>query len=244
MKKMLLLQTIAALSFANFAFADTGARYVLTVSNGSSMPISPAAVFVKSGSDASTAIGIHATTGLIALCQTGNPSQRTTELKSDMAIKNVTQTMGPVLPGESASVEVDVDNIQQQSIQFEAMYGKSKDACAVTSFSSHSLIALKQHITNEVVQKDNAILTGAFTEPVMPQGISYLDGSFCTNAKDAISCLRALSVTNPMPGKIKYFAGYFPSLITALEMKYGAADVQTLLFPTSGAVQFKLKLKH
>jgi hypothetical protein len=43
---------------------------------------------------------------------------------------------------------------------------------------------------------------------------------------------------------VRLFAGYFPSLITALEMKYGAADVQTLLFPTSGAIQLKLKLKH
>lgn len=247
MKKILMIQALVLLAFANAATAATAqtvTRYVLTITNGSSMPISPAAVFTKPGSDASAAIGARATTGLIALCQTGNPAQRITELRADSSIKNAVQTMGPVLPGASLSIEIDVNTIQQQSIQFEAMYGKTKDACAVTSFSSHSLVALKQHSTSEVIQKDNAILTGAFTEPVMPQGMTYLDGAFCASSKDAVSCLRELSLTQPTPGKIKFFAGYLPSLVTALELKYGVADVQTLLFPSSGAVQFKLQLKH
>lgn len=244
MIKLLLIQTLLTLAFVNTATAQSTAKYVLTITNGSSMPISPAAIFTKNGNAASAEIGSRATAGLTALCQTGNPAQRASELRMDSTVKSVNQTMGPVLPGESLSVEVEVNNIQLQSIQFEAMYGKSKDACAVTSFSSHSLAALKQHITSEVIQKDNAILTGVFSEPVMPQGMSYLENSFCANAKDAVACLRELSVNNSVPGKIKFFAGYLPSLVTALEMKYGSADVQTLLFPASGAVQFKLQLKH
>ncbi len=244
MKKNFLVQTLMILIFTSTAFSQSATRYVLTITNGSSMPISPAAVFTKPGFDASAAIGARATAGLIALCQTGNPAQRITELRADNTVKNAIQTMGPILPGASAAIEIDVNDIQQQSIQFEAMYGKSKDACAVTSFSSHSLFALKQHIANEVIQKDNAILTGAFTDPALPQGMTYLDSALCANAKDALSCLRELSVLQTMPGKIKFFVGYLPSLITALEMKYGAADIQTLLFPTSGAVQFKLQLKH
>lgn len=246
MKQIFLLQATMALclSIAATANAQSTTKYELTITNGSQMPISPAAIYTKSGSESAVPVGSMPTMGFVQLCQTGNVATRIGELKMDSSVKFVTQTNSPILPGESRAVEVEVMNPQQQSIHLETMYGKSKDACGVGSLNSHSLVALKQHVTTEVIQKDNVLLTGAFADPVLPTGMTYLDPGVCPNAMNAISCLRELAVPSTGKAQVRFFAGYFPSLVTALEMKYGAADVQTLLFPTSGAIQLKLKLKH
>ncbi len=233
-----------ALSTAVDAGAQMSTKYELTITNGSQMPISPATIYTRTGTEPAFAIGSIPTGGLIQLCQMGNVTSRLSELRADMSVKFVTQTSTPILPGESRAVEIEVSNPRGQSVHFETMYGKTKDVCGVGSFSSHSLTALKQHVTLEAVQKDNTILTGAFTDPALPKGMTYLDPSVCASAMDAVTCLRELAVPETRKAQIRFFAGYFPSLITALEMKYGAPEVQTLLFPASGAIQFKLVLKH
>jgi hypothetical protein len=246
MKSTILTRSIVALGaiLTSATYAHAGTKYELTITNGSQMPISPAAIYVKNGGEPFAAIGSAPSAGLIQLCQTGNPVTRVQELKANSNVKFVTETNGPILPGETKTVEVDVANPAAQSIHFETMYGKSKDACGVGTVNSHSLVALKQHATSEVLLKDNAVLTGAFTEPTLPAGMTYLEESVCSNAANAIACLRELS--NPVAGsaKVRFFSGYLPSLVSALETKFGAADVQTLLFPASGAIQIKLKLVH
>lgn len=244
MKTLLLTQALLSIGLSLPAVAQVSARYELTVTNGSQMPISPAVVYVKTGGESAAAVGTQPSRGFIQLCQTGNPAQRAVELRANSSVKFVNQTTAPVLPGESRVIEVSVADPKQQSLHIETMYGKSKDTCGVGSFNSHSLIALNQHVTTEVLQKDHVLVTGAFHEPVVPAGVNYPDPSFCENAMDAISCVRELATTQSAMARIRFSSGYFPSLVTALEMKYGAADVQTLLFPTSGAIQLKLKLKH
>lgn len=246
MKKNLLQQGTLALclSIATTAGAQSITKYEMTIKNGSQMPVSPGVFYSKTGSESAVAIGSAPTTGFVQLCQTGNVSVRLNELKLNSAVKFVNQTIDPILPGESRVVEIEVQNAQEQSIHFEAMYGKSKDACSVGSIGSHSLIALRQHVTSEVIQKDNVLLTGAFTEPAVPTGMTYLDPSICATTMNAVSCLRELSVANTAKKQVRFFAGYSPSLIMALETKFGASDTQTLNIPTSGAIQLSLKLKH
>lgn len=246
MKQIFLLHAtmVLCLSIAAAANAEATTKYELTITNSSQMPISPAAIYTKNGAESAAPVGSMPTVGFIQLCQTGNVMTRIGELKMDSSVKFVTQTNSPIMPGESRAVVIEVLNPQQQSVHLETMYGKSKDACGVGSINSHNLVALKQHVTTEVIQKDNTLLTGAFADPVLPAGMTYLDPSVCPAAMNAISCLRELAVPNTGKAQVRFFAGYFPSLITALEMKYGVADVQTLLFPTSGAIQLKLKLKH
>jgi hypothetical protein len=230
--------------FAVSANAQNANKYELTITNGADTPISPGVFYAKNGASPAAQVGEAPTVGFIQLCQTGNPATRLTELKADSAVQFADQTTAPILPGESRSVEVEVMNPQTQSIHLEVMYGKSKNVCGVASVNSHSLVALKEHVTQEYLGKDNTLLTGAFLDPALPTGSNYQDTNLCPDAVNAIACLRQLSVPNPESAKIRNFAGYFPSLLMALEVKFGAADLQTLLIPTSGAVQIKLKLKH
>lgn len=246
MKPLLLLQAtvVLCLSITATANAQTPVKYDLTITNGSLMPISPAVIYTKNGGGSATPVGTMPTTGFMQLCQTGNVATRLSELKMNSSVKFVTQTNAPIAPGETRAVEVEVLNPQQQSLHIETMYGKSKDACGIGSVNSHSLFALKQHVTAEIIENDDAVLTGAFVDPVLPPGMTYLDPSVCPAAMNAVSCLRELSAPNAGNARVRFFAGYFPSLISALETKYGSTDVQTLLLPTSGAIQFKIKLKH
>ncbi len=80
----------------------------------------------------------------------------------------------------------------------------------------------QQHITSEISGKDNVIQTGAFLDPALPMDDEANSGT----------------------GKIHFFNSYLPSLVSFLETKYGSADVLSLSLPTSGAIQFQLKLKH
>lgn len=238
------LLTALCLSAAIQAQAQDAATYILTITNGSLMPLSPGVVYVKNGNEPSAAIGSTPTSGFIQLCQMGLPAQRLTELKSDMTVSSAALTEGPILPGETRSLEVTVMNPSLQGIHLETMYGKSKDTCGVASVNSHSLVALKQHVTPDVIVKDNTTLTGAFNDPALPMGMLSPDQSVCPNSMNAISCLRELATPNMRAAKIRNFANYSPRVISALEMKYGSAEAQTLAFPASGAILLKLKLKH
>lgn len=235
----------SCLAVSATAYAQAIEKYELTITNGSQMPLSPAVIYVKGDGLSAAPVGSIPPIGFSQLCQTGNRIARMNELKLDASVKFVTETTTPILPGESRSIEVQVMNPRQQSIHLETMYGKTKDVCGVVSLNSHSLVALKHHVSSEIIQNDHPVLTGGFKEPVIPTGMVYPDvDELCPSAKDAVSCLRELSLPNRDQGKIRFFAGYFPSLINALEMKYGEFQVQSLLFPVSGAIQARLKLKH
>lgn len=235
MIRNLLLATTAAAVLP----ASAGVKYEITLTNGGSMPVSPAVVYAGAPVP-NTAPGQNPTAGFIRLCQTGNPADRAQEISNEGA-SHVVQTPGPILPGQSQTVEVEVKDPTKQSIHFEAMYGKSKDACASVTVGSHALVALKQHVAPEVLTRDSVLVTGAFTVPSLPAaGAAYA----CTSAADAVTCLRELSSQAMAVGKIRYFAGYLPSVVEFLEQKYGAAETDTLLIPNAGALQVRVKLKH
>lgn len=236
------LATLAVLLVTNAANASTA--YILTLTNGGPMPVSPAAIYVKAGQLPKAQIGSSPTTGFVQLCQTGNPSVRSMELDASPEVTFLTQTTAPILPGESKEIEVLVDDPQTQSIQIETMYGKTKDLCAVGSVGSHNLIALQQHVTGEYLGKDNVVGSGAFLDPSIPMGRNYLDMSVCQGQMDAVSCLRALSQRNAGSQKIRFFGSYLSSVEMLLENRYGAAETQSLILPASGAIQIQLKLKH
>ncbi len=224
------------------AFAAT--TYSLTITNGGVMPISPSVTYVKNGQLPLTQVGQAPAPGFIQLCQTGNNMTRVQEVQMNMDVTAHAETMGLIMPGETRTVEIDVQDPLKQSLQFEAMYGKSKDACAVATFNSHSLYALKQHVTADIFAKDNVVQTGAFTVPALPAGRTYLDADVCAMQADAVSCLRSLSMPMMSGAKVRFFSPYLSSVPMLLEVKYGAAAAQELNLTSSGAVQFDLKMKH
>ena len=89
MKNTLLVQATLALclSASGLATAQSATKYELTITNGSEMPISPAAIYVKTGSESAAPVGSQATAGFIKLCQSGNLATRLSELKADSSIK-------------------------------------------------------------------------------------------------------------------------------------------------------------
>ncbi|MGE0614511.1 MAG: spondin domain-containing protein [Bacteriovoracia bacterium] len=227
--------------------ATAATTYQLTVTNGSAMPISPAVVYVKDGAVAGAQIGATPTRGLVQLCQTGNPATRAEELGAEKSVKSVVRTDGPILPGQSRTVEVMLAAPERESVRFEAMYGKTKDVCATFNVSGHALQALKLHVTSELSGRDEAIQTGAFLSPMLPkEGYGEAEGGneACAKAADAVGCLRELAMAFGGAAKVNYFSGYLPSVVSFLEGKYGAAAAQELVFSTAGAVQYQVKLKH
>lgn len=244
MKNLAIAAVVAIGAVGNLALAAEPTTYILTVTNGSAMPLSPFAIYTQNGQISKANVGTAPTNGFIQLCQTGNPMTRVQELGMNSDVTFRTQTTSMLMPGESRSIEIQVQDPLNQSIQFETMYGKTKDVCALGAVGSHSLYALKQHVTANVVGKDDVVQTGAFSDPAIPAGRTYLDPQVCSGVPDAISCLRSLSMPTGGNAKIRFFSGYLSSLTMLLETKYGASETLSLLFPTSGAVRFDLKLKH
>ena len=222
------------------AAAQGATTYTLTMTNGGAMPLSPAVIYVKNGQKHSLDVGQIATKGFVQLCQTGNPAVRAAELMGEAGVTFSTRTMAPLMPGESRTVEVEVTDPTKQSLHFETMYGKTKDTCGVGAVNGHSLTALLQHATSEVIGKDDVLVTGAFEAPIVPLAQSYA----CAQAKDAVSCLRELAAPAMMSGKIRFAPAYLPSVLDFLETKYGATDVGTLVIPAGGAIRVSLTLKH
>jgi hypothetical protein len=214
--------------------------YKFTVTNGGNMPISPGVLYSSTRANPDAHIGAAATAGFTKLCQTGMNSERAAELRSNGDIKSVVETAGPILPGESKTFEVTISEANVQGLHFEAMYGKTKDVCSVSSASRHNLVALSQHVVSSINGADQVLGTGSFTLPVATSDANAL----CSESKNAVECLRALSSPQALKQPIHAFSGYLPSLLSYLEENYGADDVQTLLVPTAGAVRFQLVLKH
>lgn len=237
------LCTVIAAGFCSMALASS--KYELTIYNTTQMPLSPPVIYTISGTEAAARVGSAPTKGFIEICQTGNNSTRISELSTNSNIAFVTHANGPILPGESQTFEVEVNNINLESIHFETMYGKTKDVCGIGSVNSRDLVALKQHTTSEIIQNDKALLTGAFSAPALPAKVSANSSDkICVESMNAVSCLRELSLVAIEPRRITYFAGYLPSLLSFLERKFGTEDLNSLLFLPSGAIQYRLKLKH
>lgn len=233
---------LAALMLAGLhAHADV---YKVAVTNGGLMPLSPGVIYVTNGQLALSRVGQAPTGGFAEICRSGMTMTRQQELMRDSQVTFSTATSAPILPGETREVEVTVNDPLQQSVHVEFMYGKTKDTCSVASISSHQLYALKQHVTSDVVLRDQAVQSGAFEDPALPMGRNHLDTSVCANEKDAVSCLRTLSPMARQTPRIRFFSPYLSSVSMLLENKYGAADVQTLSLSPAGAVQVQVKLKH
>lgn len=240
--KALTIITLFAASLS--ATANARAVYVLSVTNGGVMPLSPAVAYTIAGQNGSARIGQEAAPGFVELCQMGGAQARLMELQQDSSISFSTATTSMIQPGETRDIEVSVEDPKTQSIQFETMYGKTKDLCAVASFNSHSLVALEQHVTTQATVKDDVVQTGAFQNPMLPMGRTYLDMNVCAAAMDAVSCLRQLAMPAMMRGPIRLFNGYSPSVLMLLERKYGSAQTEGVSLSPSGAVRLELKLKH
>lgn len=237
-KKMAIL---AIAGFGSCAFAET---YSVTLTNGGLQPISPGVIYTVEGQETNSRIGQAPTRGFVDLCQMGNSASRANELMMSGLAKTQMQTTGPIMPGETRTFDIVVNDPLRHSIQFESMYGKTKDACAVFSVNSHSLMALRQGVTSLVTGTDSAVQTGAFSDPALPTGGSYLDDTICLNITSAVGCLRALSAPVMMGmGRIRYLQPYLSSVNMFLERKYGAVEANSLSVPGAGAIRFSVKLK-
>lgn len=224
-----------------FALGGTSARanqaasqnYKLRVTNGSAMPVSPAAIYVKFGRAPLTQIGNAPTTGFTRLCQTGNPDQRLMEIQRSASVEWSQKTSGLLMPGQSIEVEIPVRN-GYRSIHFEAMYGKTKDACAVFNVTARELSTM---VGGEIlVGRDEVLASGSFTDPMIPKDTTGL----CANTASAVDCLRDLAHPVANEAKVRFFPGYLPSVLNFLEDRYGSADTQSLSIPTSGALRFEV----
>lgn len=241
--KFYILAMITVLSFPLSSYAAGLTHFELTVINGGHMPISPAAIYVQSGAASSADVGLSPSAGFIQLCQTGSPAGRVPELKAEKQITFLTQTTAPILPGESRTIDVAVEYPWIESLHFEGMYGKTKDTCSVGLIDSTVIAALMNHRLREFVGRDSVLQTGSFTDPTLPSQNGAADANVCKGLTDAVSCLRSLALATQGTATIRFFAPYFPSVVSFLESKYGTSDTETLIIPTSGAVQFRLKLK-
>ena len=68
------------------------------------------------------------------------------------------------------------------------------------------------------------------------------NASKCSRTDKPIDCLRSMSI--PLAGENAnlntYFSGYLPSVIDFIEKYYTAADANSLLIPSSGAVNYSI----
>ncbi len=216
--------------------------YVVKITNGSSMPISPIVTYIREGANAESELGKFATPGFIKLCQMGDAGSRSTELRKDPLNSSVAQTATPLLPGASVSTEVIVQDPRKQSLHVETMYGKTNDVCGIASVGSHALEGLKSHVATANISHDRTVVTGAFEDARFEGG--YLNSGECQQVKDAVSCLREISVAMDKPTPIRAFNGYISSVEMGLEEKFGTTDTMGTRLPTSGGLQIEVKLKH
>ncbi|RYZ65060.1 MAG: hypothetical protein EOP05_21165 [Proteobacteria bacterium] len=168
---------------------------------------------------------------------------RQSELKADSSVQSSQVIPSMIQPGETKTITLAVNDPTKQSLQVETMYGKTKDICAVGSIGSHALYALQQHVTSEVSVKDDVVETGAFTRPSVGMH-AYPNADICPGAKDGVTCLRAISQAATSPSTIRFFSPYLPSVLDAIESKYGSLDAESLNLPSSGALRITVTLKH
>ncbi|MCB0393309.1 MAG: hypothetical protein KDD25_02045 [Bdellovibrionales bacterium] len=223
------------------AGAQAATKYDIKIVNAGAMPISPPVLYVSSSGLPESNVGSVSTPGFIQVCQTGNPALRVEELKKNSNVKSIEVVPGPILPGDERIVTIKISNPAKESIHIESMYGKTRDTCASTTVSSHSLVALKQHVLDVALVQDVAVQSGAFLDPVLPE---YPVQADCEDKDSAVACLRTFAALNEDEAKIRFFRPYLPNVLDFLVTKYGAADVLTLSVPTAGAVQTQVRLNH
>ena len=218
-------------------YALAAESYELTINNGSGMPVSPAAVYFMNGQESISEIGMSPSAGLVQLCQMGNPAALLTELQNNNSVSGSGSTKGPILPGQSKTILLQIAHPEAHSVHIVAMYGKTKDACVVIDISSDDLLILSASRGREIKRMDRAIVTGAFLDPAVPVTTT---GSTCLGAATAVDCLRTFSSANSGSKAIRFFPGYLPSVLSALEKIYGAEQAQSLLLQ-GGAVSYKIR---
>jgi hypothetical protein len=211
--------------------------YALTLTNGSNMPLAAGVVYAIAGQRGTSNIGDAPTPGFVKLCQMGNPTEKFSELKANPNVKWVAETPGPILPGATITVSVNIPNPKGDSLHFEGMYGESKELCASISIGSHDLkwLSYGEQISNT----DHVISAGAASEPALANNLN--NANLCVGDKAAIDCLRTLTSTKSSGAQIHSFEGYLPSVINFLESKYGSDDVLTLSVPQGGAINYSLR---
>ena len=217
------------------------AVYQVRIVNGGAMPLSPGIVYSSTNGQEQDKIGDEPSPGLVQLCQMGNPSLKRDELQKSSAVYQIKEVPGPILPGQSQTIEIEVPSFT--NLNFIAMYGKSKDVCGSLSIEAKDLLVLKKHIQNEAKGRENVIITGAFTVPSLPSGGKNEAMQICSNALSGVDCLRALSSPKEK-GHIGKFLGYLPSLESFIESSYGTQDMSQLVISPSGAVEISAQLKH
>lgn len=231
MKKM----SFSILSLLLSSQTFSAVKYDLTVYNGSGMPLSASAVYVRSGSGTDRTIGARPTDAFIGVCEKGNASARVTELRKDPRNSFVAQLPGPIMPGEMRTIKVTVDHPYAQELHFETMYAKTKETCGVIDVPSRQLTDA-YHSNRSVQGRDMVVVSGAYENPKLGT-----DPSAVCAGKDAVTCLRLLSAPVRGEKQVRAFRPYLPSVLDFLEDQYGADEVDTLLIPTSGAIAFQLK---
>jgi len=213
----------------------------LTLTNTSGMPISPGVIYLVKGQAQLKAPGAAGSHAFTQLCLTGNPSSRSIELQADPRVVpgSVVTTTGPILPGKSVSVDIKIWNPYFSSLQFEAMYGKTVDICAIGLVKGPELFMIQAGWSDRYEGRDTVVTSGAYTAPIKASPRQICD------APSAVACLRSLSNMIP-PGQsaqVKAFQGYLPSVLQLIEDDYSAEEAQSLLIPTSGALQITVRRK-
>jgi hypothetical protein len=219
-----------------FTVSAHAATYDLTVTNGGQMPISASVIYVLDGQTPLQKVGDPATTGFIALCEKGNAQARENELRKKPRVRAVARTMGHLDPGQSQTLSIEVQDPETQSLHFETMYGKTKEICGVIHTSGNDLVLMRGQ---ERRGTDIVVESGAYAPPTVP--MTGLEQS-CANAKNATACLRSISPAQRM-ARVRAFSGYAPSVLSALEKKYGTAELQTLLVPSAGILHYNLNVR-
>jgi hypothetical protein len=240
MKSLIFSITVLTTSLVGVA-ANAAPMFDLTVTNTSAMPISGGVVYISSNQGGASEVGQAPTAGFITLCQTGNSTSKFNELSGDKNIKYAAQTPGPILPGKSITIAVPMPAAKTESLHFEAMYGKSKEACASISLPANAFNVAKEN--GSVIGRDEVVVAGAALAPEVPMMNSADYQHICEKAAGAVDCLRILADGQYGDMQIGYFPGYLPSVLNYLESLYGASDVKTLVIPSAGAVHYSLKMK-
>lgn len=227
-------QGLGLLSLSLFPLSGFATEYELTLTNEGLMDISASVLYVLDGDQALNRVGQTPSTGFVAICEKGNAASRLAELEGHSRFVRGLATPGHLRAGQSTVLRITLDDPRTQSLHFETMYAKTKETCGVLRFPSQ---ALRLEVGDEKEGRDLVIESGAFTPAVVPAG--GLD-RVCADAKTPTACLRLLSRRESSP-QIRAFMGHSPSVFAALERRYGAAEVRSLMFTSNGILSYRLR---
>lgn len=215
------------------ALANSG-TVEISILNNLNMPISPGVISTVPPAK----FGEVASPGLIKLCQTGDPALLIKELKTTYPEQFVLQFgAAPTSPAGNVTVQFEASAVHGKDLYAVAMYGKTKDTCSYATIPADAVAAIAHGHVKVFATTDQALVTGAFQYPSINEEANRL----CESESTAIGCLRGLSAIKDPVGKVSAFSAYLPSVLRYLEERYGSAEVQSLVFPSSGGVRFSAK---